>query len=156
MLDKLYSLQTYDDNSFKLIQTTVCGLSPLVHFGPFSKLLSAFVNLEGYNLKVWGFLHHRFGDLCLVSPKQEMYKLHTVKREKLFACADLVSLLPENIEALRVVTKIDYQYVYRDRIKDPFEALLKRYPVTPAKKEFMVGNQTLREYAIQQLGEIYG
>lgn len=136
----------YDDGSF-IAEQSSSGENTYsrIHFGPFSHTLAYF------------FMQH---NACFMVHSSIHSKRHTL----LFYIDNTPYVITrftrriQDISDFSVMVKADIHPIYAQIVNIPigdmFTKLKNKYPITP--KVPMIGNQTLKQYVKQQLGNNYG
>lgn len=138
----------YDDGSFNISQYTIGPIDKSIKFGPLSTKLSMLF-AQGFRLEIEGWKTNLKQKLRLVRGA-EQYKLVKIPTYRLEEYQDLSRWVKDgstpHFEPYTIERKESRAII------DPFEELMRKYPVTKNTVEF-IGNQTLREYVKQQLRE---
>ena len=135
-----------DDNSFCCTQRRfdAAGRNPTIHFGPLSTDLRSLFGM-GFILICHGFMppHSKASATrtyrVALTRGNESYKVARMTFDGLRQIGTLQELVPENLKALSKGCAVH----------DPLALLMARYP---ARREvLMIGNQTVREFALSEL-----
>lgn len=137
------------DNSFLLAQYSFLegGPDPVLRFGPLTSNLSA-MYADGWHLTAWGFRTCSRTFPLRLRRGLEVWKVGRViidqalKSDNLAQWVDMTKpRADQTICRLPLFAFVD---------TDPFKAVMQKYPPT-RKTAHMIGNKTLREFALEHL-----
>jgi|688.fasta_scaffold345461_2 hypothetical protein len=156
-IKKLYTRKDYDDGSFAIDQLNFGLTDRILKFGPLCTKLSYLYTI-GFFLSINSCIRNRKHKLILRNKhKTESYKVANVTNEDLRKTVDLAALIREQLKVNSVmaaeIVEAEKEIIKEVVINnDPFDELLKKYPLGRKPVEF-IGNLTLNEYVKQQLKE---